>query len=188
MPTFGAKWCYRRGWTPLARAGFWSPTRPMAAKKHLDSCIACREEVAGAVRRQQGGNDSAFGALSGLTTQSLGAAVAHSNVSIGSLQLSARDCGWLADSHSNVCFYMSCADGNTGDALALKQRLAGLAMVLAQARRRLLDSTTSRGTARLTSWSSSPSPCWRAPSAWSTRSRRRAQPSSTPRRPSARAE
>ena len=57
----------------------------------------------------------------------------HSDVSIGSLQLSARDCGWLADSHSNVCFYMSCADGNTTDALALKQRLAGLAMVLARA-------------------------------------------------------
>jgi hypothetical protein len=65
--------------------------------------------------------------------------VAHSDVTIGSLRLTARDCGWLADSHSNVCFYMSCTDGSTTDALALKQRLARLAMVLAQARRHAGD-------------------------------------------------
>ena len=139
------------------------PNTAHGRRKHLDACPACSEEVAGAVRREQGGNDSAFGALGGLTTQSLGATVAHSDVTIGSLQLSARDCGWLAGSHSNVCFYMSCADGNTTDALALKLRLAGLAMVLAQARRHAGDahlrSTTSRGTAKRTSWFSSPSPC-----------------------------
>jgi hypothetical protein len=65
--------------------------------------------------------------------------VTLSDVSIGSLRLSARDCGWLADSHSNICFYMSCADGNTGDALALKERLAGHATVLASARRHAGD-------------------------------------------------
>ncbi len=119
--------------------GLLIPNTAHGRKKHLDGCELCREEVAGAVRREQGGNDSAFGALSGLTTQSLGATVAHSDVTIGSLRLTARDCGWLADSHSNVCFYMSCADGSTTDALALKQRLARLAMVLAQARRHAGD-------------------------------------------------
>ncbi len=63
-------------------------------------------------------------------------------MNISSLRLSARDYGWpQADSHSKICFYMSCADGSTGDALALKQRLAGHAMhmVLAQARRHAGD-------------------------------------------------
>ncbi len=46
--------------------------------------------------------------------------MAYSDVTIGSLGRTARDCGWLAGTHSNVCFYMSCADGSTGDALALK--------------------------------------------------------------------
>ena len=119
--------------------GLLVPNTAHGRSKHLDACAACSEEVAGAVRREQGGNDSAFGALGGLTTQSLGAAVAYSDVTVGALRLTARDCGWLADTHSNVCFYMSCADGSTGDALALKQRLAGHAKVLALARRHALN-------------------------------------------------
>ena len=108
--------------------------------KHLKACAQGSAEVAEAVRRAHGGNDSAFsGALAGLTTQSLGVIVQGSDVVIGSLQLTARDCGWLAGSHSNVCFYMSCTDGNTTDALALKRRLAGLATALAQARLHLFD-------------------------------------------------
>ena len=119
--------------------GLLIPNTAHGRSKHLAACTACSEEVAGAVRREKGGNDSAFGALGGLTTQSLGVAVAYSDVSIGSLRLTARDCGWLAGTHSNVCFYMSCADGSTGDALALKQRLAGHAKVLARARRHALN-------------------------------------------------
>ncbi len=64
--------------------------------KHLDACAACSEEVAGAVRREQGGNDSAFGALDGLTTLSLGATVAYSDVTVGALRLTARDWTGLA--------------------------------------------------------------------------------------------
>ena len=119
--------------------GLLIPNTQYGRSAHLSKCEACSTQVAGEARRDHGGNDSAFGALGGLTTQSLGVTVAHSDVSIGSLRLSARDCGWLADSHSNVCFYMSCADGSTTDALALKLRLAGLAMVLAQARRHAGD-------------------------------------------------
>ena len=172
--------------------GLLVPNTAHGRGKHLDGCAACSEEVAGAVRRDQGGNDSAFGALGGLTTQSLGAAVAYSDVTIGALRLTARDCGWLADTHSNVCFYMSCADGSTGDALALKQRLAGHAKVLALARRHALN-------AHLPVLDY-PAPNCKAdelvflafallegPCAWRTRSRRPARPSSTPRWPSARA-
>ncbi len=46
---------------------------------------SCRE-----ARRDHGGNDSALGALGGLTTQSLGVTVTLSDVSIGSLRLLAR--------------------------------------------------------------------------------------------------
>ena len=120
--------------------GLLFPNTQHGRAKHLAVCEQASAEVAADVRRAQGGNDSAFsGALAGLTTQSLGATVQGSDVFIGSLQLTARDCGWIAGSHSNVCFYMSCADGNTTDALALKQRLAGLATALARARRHALD-------------------------------------------------
>ena len=115
--------------------GLLIPNTPHGRTKHFSACEQGSAEVAADVRRVQGGNDSAFsGALAGLTTQSLDVTVQDSDVTIGSLQLTARDCGWIAGSHSNVCFYMSCADGSTTDALALKQRLAGLATALAQAR------------------------------------------------------
>ncbi len=58
-------------------------------------------------------------------------------MNIGSLRLSARDCGWQADFQSNICFYMSCADGS--NELALKQRLARHSVVLARARRHAGD-------------------------------------------------
>ena len=103
-------------------------------------CEQAGADGAAAVRGAQGGNGSAFGgALAGLTSQSLDATVRGPDVFIGSLQLTARDCGWVADSHSNACFYLSCANGNSADALALKQRLAGLATTLARARRHAMD-------------------------------------------------
>jgi hypothetical protein len=43
------------------------PNTAHGRRKHLDACVACTEEVAGAVRREPGGIDSAFGALAGLT-------------------------------------------------------------------------------------------------------------------------
>ncbi len=90
--------------TSWGACGLLVPNTAHGRGKHFDACAACSEKVAAAVRREQGGNDSAFGALGGLTTQSLGAAVAYSTVTIGSLLLTARDFGWLEDTHSNVCF------------------------------------------------------------------------------------
>ena len=121
-----AHWC---------ACGLLFPDTQHGRAKHLDVCESASAEVAADMRqRRDTGNDSAFsGALAGLTTQSLGAVMSGSDVTIGTLQLTARDCGSLAGSHSNVCFYMSCADGNTTDALALKQRLARLATALATA-------------------------------------------------------
>ena len=73
--------------------------------KHLRVCERASAEVGADVRqRRDTGNDSAFsGALAGIMTQSLGVTVDGSDVTIGSLQLTARDCGWMAGSHSNVC-------------------------------------------------------------------------------------
>jgi hypothetical protein len=119
--------------------GLLIPNTQYGRSVHLSKCEACSTQVAGEARRDHGGNDSAFSALGGLTTQSLEVTVQSPDVAIGSLRLRAKDCGWLADSHSNVCFYMSCADGNPGDALALKQRLASHAIVLAQAHRDARD-------------------------------------------------
>jgi hypothetical protein len=148
-------------------------------------------QVAGEARRDHGGNDSAFSALGGLTTQSLEVTVQSPDVVIGSLRLRAKDCGWLADSHFNVCFYMSCADGNPGDALALKQRLASHAMVLAQARCDAGDAHKPRIDYLALHCKADElvflAFALLAPSVWWTRSRQRARPSSTPRRPSAQA-
>ncbi len=100
--------------------GFLIPNTQYGRSVHLSKCEACSTQVAGEARRDHGGNDSAFIALGGLTTQSLDVNLQSADVAIGSLRLRGKDCGWLADAHSNVCFYMSCADGNPGDALALK--------------------------------------------------------------------
>ena len=134
----GLSWLPRVHW---CACGLLFPDTKHGREKHLRVCERASAEVGADVRqRRDAGNDSAFsGALAGIMTQSLGVTVDGSDVTIGSLQLTARDCGWMAGSHSNVCFYMSCTDGNTTDALALKQRLASVATALAQARRHALD-------------------------------------------------
>ena len=45
--------------------GLLIPNTAHGRKKHLDGCELCREEVAGAVRREHGGNESAYYALAG---------------------------------------------------------------------------------------------------------------------------
>ena len=109
----------------LCGCGLLFPDTQHGREKQLRTCEGASSEVATHVRREreQGGNESAFsGALAGLTTQSMGVIVSGSDVVIGALRFTARDCCWVAGSHSNVCFYRSCTDGNTTDVTTRRAR------------------------------------------------------------------
>ena len=106
---------------------------PHGRKAHLKTCAQGRAEVD---EFNSGANASAHGgALAGLAAQSLDMVMHDSEVAIGALRLRRKECGWLAGGHSNICFYLSCTDGNASEALALKKRLAALAVVIGRARR-----------------------------------------------------
>ena len=106
---------------------------PHGRRVHLKTCKPGSAEVE---EFNSGVNASAHGgALAGLASQALDMVVSGSEVAIGALQLRRKDCGWLAGGHSNICFYLSCTDGNAGEALALKKRLAALASIIGRARR-----------------------------------------------------
>ena len=70
---------------------FLIPNTQYGRSVHLSKCEACSTQVAGEARRDHGGNDSAFSALGGLTTQSLEVTVQSPDVAIGSLRLRAED-------------------------------------------------------------------------------------------------
>ena len=106
---------------------------PHGRKEHLKTCQPGSAEVA---EFDSGVNASAHGGvLAGLASQALDMVASGSEVAIGALQLRRKDCGWLAGGHSNICFYLSCTDGITSEALTLKTRLAALAGVIGRARR-----------------------------------------------------
>jgi hypothetical protein len=60
------------------------PNKSHGRAKHLDSCSLRREEVAGVVRRERDGNESAFtGSVAGLITQSLNVSIHGGSVTVG---------------------------------------------------------------------------------------------------------